>query len=176
MSVHTQQPLHTITAAETWLQVRILAALGDGLAGGVITVPGLEDRGSEELERQLMQLFARTPAVGTYIPGGEFGLHDAGQTERITGWLLCAAQNARSPGAALRGDLHYEGAWDLLARVAQAVTIRQPEANIAGCTPLRWKLAACNTQLAVCALHVQVDMVRRLPLVDWPQGWTGNDY
>ena len=165
-------------AAESWLQQVLLAdeRLSDAVGGRVGTAPGLPSSGAKQLEEAMRRLFPQTPAIATYVPVGKWGEAQQGlQTETLVFGVFCCADNARHPGASLRGDERSIGAWQLVEHVRRACQNQAPNRNVSECTPLEWELLWGDEQLAVCVVHVRISIV--LPAsVARPESWTGATY
>ncbi len=108
------------------------------------------------------RLFARYPAVGTYCARAEYR-EQAGQARLEVAPLaiLCAGANYRAPAAALSGDSEQPGATHLVERCRQVVeTWPLDGSNLRALRPLRWSLAWCSSQIAVCVLEVEATLAR----------------
>lgn len=160
---------------EDWLKQRLLAdARLRELTPEIMSIPGVPRATAEAFEKKLRGLFARVPAIGTYLPCGEYEYPDAEtQIEKNFAWVLCAAANSREPGASLRGDARDAGAWELVEHCRRALSGIWPGQNIDTCRPVSWDLIWCNDQIAVCYLEVEIILRRPLQFINLPPGWTG---
>jgi hypothetical protein len=162
---------------EGWLQRQLLAGkeVSRVVHDRITSIPGLPGSGSNQIQEALRGVFKRLPALGTYVPSGKWTYQDGLQSETLDCWVLCAAANSREVGAPLRGDNQDPGAWDLVEYVRKAVTGKAPDENISDCRPLTWRLLWCNDQTAVCAVELEISIVRPVVRPDQTE-WTGGTY
>lgn len=112
------------------------------------------------------KLFTRFPAVGTYCARATYSAAHQGNATAETApmAIICAGANYRLPSAARAGGPEQPGALQVVEACRRAVDGWGPEANLRSIRPTGWTLAWANNQTAVCALTVEVELIRpRVP-------------
>lgn len=136
----------------------LLAHLG---ADRVLADWGVEPRAIPGFEaKDFGRLFARYPAVGSYINGGKYEPDQLTVLETAPLYLICAGENLRGPAAARRGDERNPGAAHLVERCRALATAWRPGGNAAPLTATGWRQVWANNQISVCALELAVCLTR----------------